>query len=108
MQICDNKSNLGKIFRLDEEVVGFDKSDECMEKVEYYLSHPKEQREIALGGWQRWYRDYTPDAVWRTLAQHVENHYIERNNEYLSILQKKLENQGKHYYLKKLINHFRK
>lgn len=107
MQICDNKSNLGKIFRLNEEVVGFDKSDECMEKVEYYLSHPKEQREIALGGWQRWHQEYTPDAVWKKLAEHVERHYVERNNEYIPALQKKLKDQGKHYYWKKLVAHFR-
>ena len=32
MQICDNKSHLGEIFELNQEVVGFDTVEECIEK----------------------------------------------------------------------------
>ena len=53
LQICDNKANLGKIFKLDEEVVGFDTLEECLEKTRYYLDHPREARAIAAHGWKR-------------------------------------------------------
>jgi hypothetical protein len=75
MQICDNKADLGKIFRLDKEVVGFDTIDECIEKTHYYLDNPEEQREIALAGWQRWRKDYHPDQIWVQLTNIVESHY---------------------------------
>jgi len=58
MQICDNKSNLGKIFKLDHEVVGFDTIEECLEKTRYYLDHEDERREIAYNGWKRVRADY--------------------------------------------------
>jgi len=77
MQICDNKSNLGKIFQLNKEVVGFDTIDECIEKTQYYLDNPEEQREIALAGWHRWKKDYHPDQIWEVLINIVGKHYFE-------------------------------
>jgi hypothetical protein len=53
LQICDNKSNLGKIFELDKEVVGFDSIQECLDKTRYYLDHEEERKEIAYNGWKR-------------------------------------------------------
>ena len=67
MQVCDNKANLGKIFELGKEVVGFDSIDECIELTRYYLAHPEEQRRIAAAGWRRWRDDYHPDRVWEKL-----------------------------------------
>lgn len=103
MQLCDNKANLDKIYKLNEEVVGFDSSEECMDKVEYYLTHPKEQRDIALGGWERWKKDYTPDAVWSKLDRHVNDFYFENSNKNLNSVKELLRKQGKNYFLKKLI-----
>lgn len=77
MQICDNKVNLGKIFQLDKEVVGFDTIDECIEKTQYYLDNQEEQREIALAGWRRWKNDYHPDQIWDLLTNIVEKYYFE-------------------------------
>lgn len=77
LQICDNKNNLGKIFKLDKEVVGFDNIDECIEKTHYYLDDQEEQREIALAGWRRWKKDYHPDQIWEILTNIVEKYYFE-------------------------------
>lgn len=77
MQICDNKANLGKIFELDKEAVGFDSIDECIDMTRYYLDHPVEQRDIAAAGWQRWRQDYHPDRVWERLVEIVETHWQE-------------------------------
>ena len=63
MQICDNKSHLGRIFELGREAIGFDTVEECTDLCRYYLAHDQERREIAAAGWRRVMRDYTPAAV---------------------------------------------
>ena len=65
LQLCDNKSNLGKIFELDKEVIGFDSIEECIEKCHYYLHHKEEQRIIALSGWKRVLKDYTYPNIFK-------------------------------------------
>lgn len=69
LQICDNKSNLGKMFELDREVVGFDTLDECVDKTRYYLDHEDEAREIAANGWSRVMKDYTKLAQWENMLK---------------------------------------
>lgn len=73
MQICDNKSHLGKIFELDREVVGFDTIGECIEKVRYYLEHDAERREIAARGFRRAWRDYHLVPCWKRLDELVSS-----------------------------------
>lgn len=74
MEICDNKSDLAQLFELNREMVGFDTLEECVELTRYYLAHPDEQRRIALAGWQRWQRDYTPTKIWLRLVEIIERH----------------------------------
>jgi hypothetical protein len=81
MQICDNKAFLNQIFEVGKEVVGFDSIKECIELTRYYLSHPDEQREIALSGWKRWKRDYTPEKIWEKLVAIVDHHWAKSNSE---------------------------
>ena len=75
MQVCDNKSELPAIFEVGKEVIGFDSIEECIDLTRYYLAHPLEQRQIALNGWRRWKREYTPDRVWDKLVTIVEKHW---------------------------------
>lgn len=72
MEICDNKSNLAKLFEIGKEVVGFDTTKECIDATRYYLAHTNEQRDIAVAGWRRWKQDYHPDRVWERLIEIVE------------------------------------
>jgi len=71
MQICDCRENLGKIFKLGEEVVGFETMDECVDATRYYLAHESERRRIALGGWKRVMADYTESKWWDRLLQSI-------------------------------------
>ena len=71
LQICDNKSNLGKMFALDREVVGFDSLEECIDRTRYYLAHDDERRAIAAAGWKRVLRDYTLERWWERLVSHI-------------------------------------
>jgi len=74
MQICDNKTHLGKVFELDREVVGFDSIEECIEKTRYYLDHDVERRRIAAAGWVRAMRDYTWPKWWEWLETRISPH----------------------------------
>ena len=78
MQICDNKRNLGKVFELDREVVGFDSIEECIDQTRYYLEHDGERRKIAAAGWARAMRDYTLAKWWERLTSTIAPHAVEK------------------------------
>lgn len=69
-QICDNKSDLAKIFELDKEAIGFDTVDEAIEKTKYYLAHEEERRKIAAAGWERTIKDYNEVAVFGLIEKY--------------------------------------
>lgn len=71
MQICDNKSNLGKVFELDKEVVGFDSIKEAIEKTNYYLANDIERRKIAAAGWKRSLKDYNELEVFSLIEKNI-------------------------------------
>jgi predicted O-methyltransferase YrrM len=71
LEICDNRSHLGKIYELDREVVGFDTLAECVDKTRYYLAHDEERRRIAAAGWKRTLRDYTLERWWEKLTNTI-------------------------------------
>ncbi|MGE5406732.1 MAG: glycosyltransferase [Methanosarcina sp.] len=75
MQLCDNKTNLGKIYKLDSEAIGFDSIEECIEKTRYYLAHDNERREIAFNGWKRTIEEFTIGKWWDKIIEYVEPGY---------------------------------
>jgi spore maturation protein CgeB len=79
MQICDNKSHLGKIYELDKEVVGFDTVDECIDLCRYYLVHDKERRQIAANGWKRAVTEYSEiNAFKKYFMETVEKYFYKK------------------------------
>jgi spore maturation protein CgeB len=72
MQVCDNKSDLGKLFELGKEVVGFDTVDEAIEICRYYLEHDEERRQIAAAGWERAVKDFNEVSTFRLVEKYVE------------------------------------
>lgn len=71
MQICDNKHMLGYLFDLENEVVGFDSVNEAIELIKYYLGNEDERKRIAINGWRRAIKDYSEEAVWERLTDHI-------------------------------------
>ncbi|MBI4645677.1 MAG: glycosyltransferase [Bacteroidia bacterium] len=96
MQICDNKKNLGKIFELNKEVIGFDNVKEAIDLTRYYLSHDNERIEIAIAGWKRTIKDYNEINNFQKAVDYI-NFVIKKNN----LKDKKYNYERVNLYLKK-------
>lgn len=81
MLLCDNKQHLGKIFKLNEEAVGFDSIDEAIELTKYYLNHDAERRKIAAAGWKRATTDYNEQAVFKILMNSISEIFFKKNDQ---------------------------
>lgn len=57
--ITDWKEDLHRIFEPDKEVVTYRTPEECVEKIQYYLTHEAERQTIASAGQARTLRDHT-------------------------------------------------
>lgn len=77
MEICDNKDFLGKIFRLDQEVVGYNDIHEAIELTKYYLHHDAARKKIALAGWRRVLRDYNETVAFGYLIRQVSSYFLD-------------------------------
>lgn len=71
LQLCDNKSHLGKIYEIGKEVVGFNTVEEAIDLARYYLHHDEERRQIASAGWERAIRDYNEASVFGLVEKYV-------------------------------------
>lgn len=71
LQICDNKKNLSKIYELDKEIIGFDKIEEAIDKIKYFLNHPLEAAEIALNGKSRFEKNYNSLEILKILLTQI-------------------------------------
>jgi spore maturation protein CgeB len=57
--VTDWKENIHTLFEPDKEVVTYKSAEECVEKVEWLLQHPKTFQEIALAGQKRTLKYHT-------------------------------------------------
>jgi len=80
MQICDNKSHLGRVYELGSEVVGFNTVEECIDLCRYYLAHDRQRREIAANGWRRALRDYNEVAAFAWKMRLIEDYAARRES----------------------------
>ena len=58
-QIADWRPSLSDLFEPEHEIVTFHTREELKEKVDYYLTHPEERREIADRAYARSHREHT-------------------------------------------------
>lgn len=82
MQICDNKSGLGKIYRLGEEAVGFDTIPEAIELTHYYLEHNQQREAIAIKGYERFWKDYHAGAIWKRIVSQLNDWDAKRKEDW--------------------------
>ena len=57
--ITDDKKNISSLFEPDKEILTYKSIEECVEKLQWAISHPAEARSIALAGQQRALRDHS-------------------------------------------------
>ncbi|MBA7587263.1 hypothetical protein ES708_29285 [subsurface metagenome] len=57
--VTDNKKNLNELFDLDHEVIAYDRSEDCIEKVKWLLENEGERRKIAKSGQLRTLKSHT-------------------------------------------------
>ena len=72
MLLCDNKSFLGKLYKLGEEAIGFDTIEEAIELCEYYLKNNEERQKIAAAGRERALKDYNELSVFKSGLEHIK------------------------------------
>lgn len=75
MLITDWKANLQDLFEVGKEVVAYRSTEECVERIRYYLEHDGQRAVIAEAGKARTLRDHT---------------YRKRMQEFVEIVQKRL------------------
>jgi len=70
MQVCDNcEGGLKEVFKLDEEVIGYDTTKGAIEKIHYYLLQENERKKIAKAGYDRVMKDYLKKEVFKVLNE---------------------------------------
>lgn len=70
-QVCDNKSFLGKVFKLDEEIIGYSSFDEAIEKIRYLIDNPSDAQKIARAGRERFMKDYQNENIILILIKNI-------------------------------------
>jgi agmatinase len=53
-----------KLAASGKEIIGFDGTNECIEKIRYFLAHPLEAEIIGKNARNRFLKDYTIDKIW--------------------------------------------
>lgn len=59
LQLCDSRADLSTYYKPDVEIVTFSTPREMMDKIQYYLTHEEERREIVLRAFERTLKDHT-------------------------------------------------
>lgn len=59
LQVCDERDELTRLYEPGKEIVTYRTAEELQEKLQYYLEHEEERREIALQGYLRTLREHT-------------------------------------------------
>jgi spore maturation protein CgeB len=79
MQICDNRRNLGAVYRLDEEIVGYETLEECLALISHYIQHPEDARRIAAAARKRFAAEYSSVPLWENFVRNLNTCLAERD-----------------------------
>ncbi len=72
--ITDDKSNMSEFFEVGKEVITYKSPTDLINKIKYYLSHPKEREKIAKEGQKRTLKDHTYEVRMRELDIILRKH----------------------------------
>ena len=71
LQLVDTREDLASFYIPGQEIETFNSQEELLEKVDFYLTHEKERRDIALRGLERTFRDHTYENRIDELLRHI-------------------------------------
>jgi spore maturation protein CgeB len=71
-QLVDRREAIPELFEIDKEIVVFENLDDLLEKIEYYLTHPREREEIAKNAQVRAYQEHTYKHRMREMMKFIE------------------------------------
>jgi spore maturation protein CgeB len=70
-QLVDNRKDLGRMFKVGEEIIAFDTLDQMREQIDYYLSNLEERKAITSKTYQRVLKEHTMEHRMQELLLHV-------------------------------------
>lgn len=73
--ITDHKRNISDFFKVGHEIVTYKNADDLIEKVKYYLDHPKEAKKIARNGQKRTIKEHNYKVRMKEL-DHILRSYL--------------------------------
>ncbi len=73
MQISDGGHFLGAFFNVGEEIVGYQSSDDLIDKIRFYLHSDSERERIAVNGFRRVVRDYNIKTLLRRAGRLIRD-----------------------------------
>ncbi|WP_321480235.1 glycosyltransferase [uncultured Bacteroides sp.] len=71
-QLCDYKPILKQLLPIDPELVSFVSIDDGIDKINYYLKHPKERLELATQIYNHTLANYTYDHLIRFILKNID------------------------------------
>lgn len=74
--LTDHKKNIADFFEPDKEVVTYKSAEECIEKVNWLLSHPTELKQISIAGQKRTLKDHTFERRAEELHEIISNELL--------------------------------
>lgn len=72
--LTDQKNNINDLFVVDKEIVVYESMEDCVEKIQWLLSHKNVAKEIAKAGQQRCLKDHTYDNRVSVFLQIIEKY----------------------------------
>ncbi len=71
--LTDNKKNIGDLFEVGKEIVVYESTQDCIEKIKWFLDHEEERRKIAASGQMRTLSDHTVENRCRQISKIVHS-----------------------------------
>ena len=78
--LTEENADLGKYFRLGDEVISYGNADDLADTIRFYLNHPEERDRIARAGHERVQREHLYEARFSTIIDHALGLVGERQN----------------------------
>lgn len=72
-----SQSGLYRLFKDGEHLVTFKDARDLYDKINYYIKHPEQAKQIARSGYQHYWKNYAPEQYVRRLWHYLETGEIE-------------------------------